>query len=87
MDEAQNDAEFKSENCYLIAFRGRLFRVWDSLSVFAVPQFSAIGSGGDFATAALYLGHNPKSAAKVAAALDLYCSGKIDTMIHRESSA
>jgi ATP-dependent protease HslVU (ClpYQ) peptidase subunit len=63
-------------------YRNKLFRVYDSLSVFAIPEFSAIGSGADFAIAAMHLGNEPKVAAKVASELDLYCAGQIDEVVH-----
>jgi len=78
----KKDGNFKCENEFLIAFRGKLFRVYDSLSVFEIPEFSAIGSGSQFAIAAMHLGHEPKIAAQVAADLDLHCSGEIDVMVH-----
>lgn len=79
----QKKSDFKSENHYLIAFRKKLFRVFDSLSVFTVPEFSAIGSGSDFAIAAMHLGKDPKTAAKVASELDVFCSGQIEEVFHR----
>lgn len=75
--------KFEMENTFLIGFNGELFRVYDTFSVFRVPEFASIGSGQDFALAAMHLGHSPKEAAKVAAKLDLHCSGKIDTLIHK----
>lgn len=75
--------KFELKNCFIIAFRGELFKVYDGLDTFAVPEFASIGSGQDFALAAMHLGHSPKEAAKVAAKLDVHCSGEIDTMIHK----
>jgi ATP-dependent protease HslVU (ClpYQ) peptidase subunit len=78
----KKDDSFRSQNEYLIAYRDKLFRVYDSLSVFSVPQHAAIGSGQDFAVAAMHLGRSAVDAAKVASELDLYCSGTIDTLKH-----
>jgi ATP-dependent protease HslVU (ClpYQ) peptidase subunit len=75
-------SDFKSENSYLIAFRDRLFRVYDGLSVFEVPEYTAIGSGEDYAIAALYLGESPKNAAETAGQLCLGCNIQIDTVFH-----
>lgn len=75
--------DFKNENCYLIASGDQLFRVYDEMSVYFVPEFSAIGSGTDFALAAMHLGKSAKRAAEVAATLDLYCSGDIETSLHK----
>lgn len=77
----KNDS-FRSENEYLVAYRDRLFRVYDSLAVFEIPSHAAIGSGQDFAIAAMHLGKTAADAARVAADLDLYCSGSIDTISH-----
>jgi ATP-dependent protease HslVU (ClpYQ) peptidase subunit len=78
----KKDDAFQPQNEYLIAYRDKLFRVYDSMSVFAVPQHAAIGSGQDFAVAAMHLGHDATQAAAVAAQLDIYCSGDIDTVVH-----
>jgi len=77
----KND-RFSVENEYLVAYKDKLFNVYDSMSVFAVPQYAAIGTGQDFAVAAMHLGHTATQAAAVAAKLDLYCSGEIDTVLH-----
>lgn len=78
----KKDNSFRSENEYLVAYRNKLFRVYDSLAVFDIPAHAAIGSGQDFAIAAMHLGRSASDAARVAADLDLYCSGTIDTLSH-----
>lgn len=70
-------SDFKAVNQFLIAFEDRLFEVLKGADVFAVPEFAAIGSGTDYAIAAMHLGHGADAAAKVAADLDIYCSGDI----------
>lgn len=83
----QKDSSFRSQNEYLIAYRGKLFRVYDSLSVFEIPEYAAIGSGTQYAIAAMYMGEMPKEAAGVAAALDIYCSGEIEELRHERVGA
>lgn len=78
----KKNGEFKSQNQYLIAFEDNLFRVYDGLSVFLVPEYAAIGSGEDYAIAALYLGELPEKAAEVAGQLCLGCNIQIDTAMH-----
>lgn len=43
-------------------------------------RFHALGSGGDFALAAMHLGHDAYAAVKVATALDNDCGNGIDTL-------
>ncbi len=83
----KRDGNFSSDNEYLIAFRSSLFRVCNAMSVFRVPEFAAIGSGADFAVAAMHLEKSPKEAAGVAALLDLYCGGEIDELEHKYATA
>lgn len=74
---------FGLENHFLVAFGSSLFKVYSSLAVMKVPEFAAIGSGGDYALAAMYLGHSPEDAARVAAKLDPWCGGDICTFVHK----
>lgn len=78
----KKEAGFANQNQFLIAYKKKLFNVFDSLSVFEVPEYAAIGSGQDFAVAAMHMGSRPVDAVKVAAELDLYCSGEVDSIIH-----
>lgn len=57
-------------NTYLIAYDGSLFRT-ENMFAFKVNEYCAIGAGEDFSNAALYLGHGPTEAVKVAC--DLCC--------------
>jgi ATP-dependent protease HslVU (ClpYQ) peptidase subunit len=43
-------------------------------------SFIAMGSGRDYALAALYLGHGARRAVEVACALDVFCGKGIDTL-------
>lgn len=53
---------------YLIAFGGHLFQTSD-MFVREVLDYCAIGAGEDYSNAALYLGHSPAEAVKVACEL------------------
>jgi ATP-dependent protease HslVU (ClpYQ) peptidase subunit len=43
-------------------------------------KFSAMGSGRDYALAAMYLGHNSRKAVEIACALDTGCGNGIDVL-------
>ena len=60
-----------TENQYIMAYAGHLFQI-EPLFTFEIKDYAAIGAGEDFATAALYLGHSPEDAAKVACELSCY---------------
>lgn len=50
-------------------------------------DYGAIGAGEDFATAALYLGHHPKEAVKVACDLSCYvCEPIIEYKMAKENN-
>lgn len=79
---AKKRSDTKIQNQYLIAVDCSLFRVYDGLSVFSVPEFEAIGAGEDFAKSALHCGKTPMEACVVACELSIYCSLPIKTMSH-----
>lgn len=81
----KKDCNFTTSNRFLLAFRNCLFEIDEALSVFAVSQYSAIGSGADYAIALLHAGHHPDQAALVASQLDVYCSGEIQKLVHSPS--
>ena len=58
------------ENQYLIAYKDKCFYIGGNY-VAEVSEYYAIGSGHQFAEAALHLGHSPQEAVKVAC--DLCC--------------
>lgn len=58
------------DNTYLMAYDGKLFYI-NNMFVYEISEYQAIGAGEDFANAALYLGHSPREAVKVAC--DLSC--------------
>jgi len=65
------DDNEKVSNSYILAFDEKCFEI-ESMFVYEISDYSAIGAGEDFANAALYLGHTPSEAVKVAAALSCY---------------
>lgn len=68
------------ENTYHVAFNGRVFLI-EGYFVQEIRDYHAIGSGMEYALAALYLGADAARAASVAAALNIYCSEPINTMM------
>lgn len=66
----------KVENDYLLCFEGHLFHI-EGLFVCEIKDYSAIGAGRDFATAALYLGHTPSEAVHAACKLSCWVSEPI----------
>lgn len=70
-----NDSDFL-HNMYLIAYKNHLF-VIENMFINEVKDFMAIGAGEDFANAALYLGHSPEEAVKVACELSCLVSEPI----------
>lgn len=61
---------------YIIVYDKKVFAAvgWD---VDIVTKYYALGAGMDFALAAMYLGHSPKKAVKVATELSIYCEAPI----------
>lgn len=59
---------YSVDNTYLMAYDGHLFQI-ENMLVCEVSEWIAIGTGEGFATAALYLGNNPRDAVKVACEL------------------
>lgn len=66
------------DNSYLIAINGHLFLI-EHMFVREIFDYEAIGAGEDYAIAALYLGHTPVEAVKVACELCCYVSEPIIT--------
>jgi ATP-dependent protease HslVU (ClpYQ) peptidase subunit len=64
------------ENEYIIIYDGKVFYV-EKMFVFEVDNYRAIGAGMDFANAAMYLGHTPKEAVKVACELSCWVAEPI----------
>ena len=68
--------EKKLENSYLIAAKGKVFYC-NFGYVGEVTDFFAIGAGESYSRAALYLGHSPAEAVRVACALSCYVAEPI----------
>lgn len=64
------------ENSYLLIYQGHLFEI-EYMFVHEISDYIAIGAGEQFANAALYLGHTPREAVKVACDLSCYVSEPI----------
>ena len=64
----------------LIAIQGKILQVGSDFSVLDRGEFGAIGSGGDFAMAAMHLGKTPEQAVDVARELDLFSGGRTEGM-------
>jgi hypothetical protein len=73
------------ENVYLLIYDGHLFEI-DRMFVHEVSDYIAIGAGEDFANAALYLGHTPQEAVKVACDLSCYvCEPIVEYKMTKEN--
>lgn len=66
-------------NDFLIAFDGKCFCVSSDYEISEITDYYAIGYGMDYANAALYLGHSPQEAVKVACDLCCFVSEPIIT--------
>lgn len=74
------------ENEYLFAYQGHLFEIQNML-VHEVFDYVAVGAGEDFANAALYLGHTPQEAVKVACDLSCYvCEPIVEYKMAKENN-
>lgn len=74
------------ENAYLLAYKGHLFEI-EYMFVHEIFDYIAVGAGEDFATAALYLGHHPQEAVKVACDLSCYvCEPIIEYKMAKENN-
>jgi len=71
------------DNVYLLAYQEKLFEIED-MFVCEIKDFCAIGAGRDFSNAAMYLGHTPREAVKVACALSCVVAEPIleETMMY-----
>lgn len=59
------------DSSFIIVYKDKIFEVF-GFSIIEITDYVAIGSGFEMATAALYLGHSPKEAVKVACDLTNY---------------
>ena len=63
-------------NSYIVVYDGKAFYI-NGMLVYEVDNYEAIGAGMDFANAAMYLGHTPKEAVKVACELSCWVAEPI----------
>ena len=63
-------------NSYILIYQNKVFSI-SGLFVTEIESYLAIGAGKDYALAALYLGHSPKEAVKVACDLCCYVAEPI----------
>lgn len=77
------------EATLLVAKPDGTLLLWDSnpTPIVIEDKFHAIGSGRDFAIAALHLGHSAREAVEVACKYDVYCGRGIDELQHHVSPA
>ncbi|NUU21603.1 MAG: hypothetical protein HOV68_08830 [Streptomycetaceae bacterium] len=64
---------FEAHSSFLFAFDGKLFEIDSDFDV-TYADFAAIGSGWEYARAALHLGHTPNEAVQVACDLTIFCA-------------
>lgn len=64
------------DNTYILVFQGKVFRI-EGFFVMEVREHTAIGAGEDFAKAALFLGHSPEDAVRVACELSCFVAEPI----------
>ena len=70
--------DYAPVNSWIIAFRGECFGVTSDLLIVKVKNFHAIGSGMEYARAALHLGHSVRDAISVACDLTVFCGRPIE---------
>lgn len=71
----KKNSTFDWESECIIIYEKKAFTVTSLTFVTEIRDYNTLGSGGDYALAALYLGMNVKKAVEVAKELDPYCSG------------
>lgn len=78
--EFQKDAE-AAVGCIFISKDGESYSyLYTPYPELREDRFDSIGSGRDYALAAMYLGHDSRKAVEVACALDNGCGNGIDTL-------
>lgn len=65
---------------YILIIGDKMFSVIQG-ECLEIINYYAIGSGQDFAQAALFLGHTPEEACKVACNLNVYCHEPVKTLL------
>lgn len=72
--DADNEAPF---GMALVILAGRIFEIGPDYGVCHLGPFGAIGSGSQFAIAAMHMGKSAKTAVEIASELDLYTGGEV----------
>lgn len=64
----------------LIVLGGKIYDLGSDFSIMPIDGYGAIGSGANFATAAMHLGKSAKQAVEIATVLDLFTGGNVKEM-------
>ena len=70
-------------NLYILIYQNKIFSI-SGLFVTQIDSYLAIGAGEDYALTALYLGHSPKEAVKVACDLSCWVAEPIVEIIKKK---
>ncbi len=74
----KKDDKYIPYNSWLIAFDGVVYNVSADLFIDKIKGYEAIGSGMEYAKAALHLGHTVKESLKVACDMTIYCGEPLE---------
>lgn len=77
LERMADPEEGAPDGSLLAVLGGKIYTVGTDFAVTPAEGFTAIGSGADYALAAMYLGKNAKQAVQVASELDIYTGGTI----------
>jgi ATP-dependent protease HslVU (ClpYQ) peptidase subunit len=72
----ERTTKYEIENDYLVGFDGKVWLI-EGFYVCQVTKFHAIGAGANFATAAMFLGHDVTKAVETAIELSIYCESPV----------
>lgn len=72
------DKDYKPYNEWLLVFGGVAFEVTADLLIRKIKDYEAIGSGMEYARAAMHLGHPIAAALKVACDLTVFCGEPLE---------
>lgn len=77
LDNLPDDGYGTPEGGGVIALGGKIYDLGFDFSIMPVESFTAIGSGRDFALAAMHLGKSARQAVEIATELDLFTGGNV----------
>lgn len=86
-DEDWPELQYENRDCaMLVVEESGVVKMYERYPIPIVMEhkFHAIGSGRDFAMAAMHLGHDPIKAVEVACELDAYTGGGIDVVFLKD---